>query len=502
MSSKSPRRAALIRVEAKCDHVDSPAVGKETRTGHSPANRSRKLLNVPKTRNHATVTSDKKITPKHDGKHHQAKLTSQDSVAKSKTSETFHSHVNSAFQNDDGTFSVTDDKTGQKNHTADHRSNTTTHKGHNVTSDKDGHSGHNVTCDKDGHSDTLKLKRTDNIDNIAIESEVLDSSNGFMHLEQSPQLISSATSITVLEEGQGESRSGDPSSQSHDTTADKTRERGTQLLRDLSPVPEQTTLSTVYSEVSVDNITVVPMADNQRETDNWVSRSHSRSVSSADSTDDLGLEPQTNLTSVQRSYSMRLPSTNKPVKPKSRSLLRDLSFSDSDAKSVRNYGMLRGGQYMPRRKPTRHAGRHGDCVEDTDTGVPVQMLPEFETHLMHLMQELLARGKVRQVAVLEQENGAMLVSLPPWILLHKDAIGLIKSVSSTIETIVKLSIGREMYTFFKHGRDKVMGRSGDSILVAQRTDACLVVGVADDNTPGSCLYEVSELARALKSKGW
>jgi hypothetical protein len=60
----------------------------------------------------------------------------------------------------------------------------------------------------------------------------------------------------------------------------------------------------------------------------------------------------------------------------------------------------------------------------------------------------------------------------------------------------------QTYTLFKHGPDKVMGRSGDRVLVAQKTKACVVVGVAADNTPGSCLYEVSELVNRLVDKGW
>lgn len=59
-----------------------------------------------------------------------------------------------------------------------------------------------------------------------------------------------------------------------------------------------------------------------------------------------------------------------------------------------------------------------------------------------------------------------------------------------------------MYTCFTHGSNKLVGRNGEKVLVTQKTNTCVVVGVAVDDTPGSCMYEVSELSRALIDKEW
>ncbi|CAG5127647.1 unnamed protein product, partial [Candidula unifasciata] len=134
--------------------------------------------------------------------------------------------------------------------------------------------------------------------------------------------------------------------------------------------------------------------------------------------------------------------------------------------------------------------------------IPKFLKSELAASLLDLMQQLLARGKVRQVAVLEQANCCMLTSLPTWHLAHRDQIGLVKAATSSLETMFKISVEKEFYTCFKHGTDKIVCHSGDSVLVAQTTHSCVVVGVASDHIPGSCLYEVSELARALLDKGW
>ncbi|BFZ00114.1 hypothetical protein BsWGS_03153 [Bradybaena similaris] len=207
---------------------------------------------------------------------------------------------------------------------------------------------------------------------------------------------------------------------------------------------------------------------------------------------------ESRLKDVQRSQSMRLPPGSDSEKPRAKKpLLRDLSFSDCDSRKFQNYGSLRTSLGLPKRRQVSHGDAGGD-----QTHIPKFLKEELASHLLPLMQQLLGRGKVQQVAVLEQRNGCMVTSLPTWHLTHRDQIGLVKAASVTLETMLKISVDNEHYTCFKHGADKIVCHSGDSVLVAQTTISCVVVGRASDNTPGSCLYEVSELVRALLEKGW
>uniref|UniRef100_A0A2C9M1E3 Profilin n=1 Tax=Biomphalaria glabrata TaxID=6526 RepID=A0A2C9M1E3_BIOGL len=201
---------------------------------------------------------------------------------------------------------------------------------------------------------------------------------------------------------------------------------------------------------------------------------------------------------VGRSQSMRLPSTSKSEKPKK--LLRELTFSDDDTTSLRNYGTLRGKNSLPKRQSSALMKRVS-TIQEEDSDRP-KISPEVKAQLLNLMQELLVRGKITQIGIIDQDTASLILSLPAWNLSTADIIGLIKAAGNTQEIMLKLNIGREMYTCFKHGANKMVGRVGEKILVAQKTHTCVIVGIADHDTPGSCMYEVSELANALMEKDW
>lgn len=233
-------------------------------------------------------------------------------------------------------------------------------------------------------------------------------------------------------------------------------------------------------------------------------RPHSRSLSLTPYFDPEGefrKALQASSQSVGRSQSMRVSSTSDLNKDKPKRLLRELSFSDADTTAGRNYGALRGRHAIPRRRCRKDSSSDDDVIKE-EPDQSHDATADLKVHLLKLMQELLVRGKVQQVAVLEQDSGKSLVSLPPWTLSDQDSIGLVKAVSHSQEIMLKLTIGREVFTCFKHGRNKMVGRNGDKVLVAQETNTCVVVGMADDDTPGSCLYEVSELSHALMDKDW
>ncbi|XP_012943185.1 uncharacterized protein LOC101862831 [Aplysia californica] len=210
--------------------------------------------------------------------------------------------------------------------------------------------------------------------------------------------------------------------------------------------------------------------------------------------------------SVSRSQSLRSPTDRDPRKAKPRKLLRDLSFSDADAKTVRNYGELSGASALPRRKPIRRSAvkeeEEPEGEEATAAGYQAKISADVRSHLVTLMQELIDRGKVKQVAVIERDCEAMLASVPTWPLATSDVSGLVKAVTSTHQMMLKLFIDREMYTCFKHGKNKMVARAGDNVLVAQTTETCVVVARSLDDTPGSCLYEVAEFTDALADRGW
>ena len=73
------------------------------------------------------------------------------------------------------------------------------------------------------------------------------------------------------------------------------------------------------------------------------------------------------------------------------------------------------------------------------------MSPEAIESVVGLMDELLNRGKIREIALLSQSGGAPVASLPTcWVLPANVASGLVRAVLETTQPLVRLKIDEEV----------------------------------------------------------
>lgn len=186
-----------------------------------------------------------------------------------------------------------------------------------------------------------------------------------------------------------------------------------------------------------------------------------------------------------RSQSVRGTSTTATSgqKPR-RKLLRDLSLSDSDDTSSKDYGSL-GKVPLPRRL--------------SESDLPTQSSIRI---LITTMQELINRGKVYRLIVIDVESCKVLATIPEIKVSPSDAHGMVKSLILTSPTIFKLQVCGELYSCFQHSQKSVQGRSDDVVMVMQKTCTCLVVAFSREETPGSCQSEVMEFAKVLERVDW
>ncbi|RUS84253.1 hypothetical protein EGW08_008005 [Elysia chlorotica] len=204
-----------------------------------------------------------------------------------------------------------------------------------------------------------------------------------------------------------------------------------------------------------------------------------------------------------RSQSMRLPrqrTTHPLVAVQPKQLLRELSFSDSGAEKIHDYGSLVRGQSLPRRTLESQPEDTENLDRKDDSKLPAPAIAS----LIGLMEELLDRGKIREVALLSLAGGAPVASLPvSWTLPANVGTSLVKAVLETSTPLVRLTINEEKYVCLKHGPDRMVGHSvNNDVLVAQKTALFIVLGLSEEETPGSCLQEVLELVEILTEKGW
>lgn len=194
-----------------------------------------------------------------------------------------------------------------------------------------------------------------------------------------------------------------------------------------------------------------------------------------------------------RWQSMRL-ARQKSAQP--RRLLTQLSFSDSDATSIHDYGDLEGGEAIPI-KPVKPVG-------DSEQNEEVKLPPSAIKCFAGLMEQLLKRGKISEVALLNQSGGPPVTLRPmSWTIPALVATGLARAIKETTQPLVRLMVNEKVYVCLNHGSNRLVGHSNDNdVLVAQKTNQYIVLGLSDEETPGSCLQEVLELAEILSDKGW
>ena len=116
------------------------------------------------------------------------------------------------------------------------------------------------------------------------------------------------------------------------------------------------------------------------------------------------------------------------------------------------------------------------------------------------------RGKVDTVGIidLKEPNLRTLICTTNWEAKTAEILGLVGVISSPYSAMTKLKFCNTIYTCFRPDNDveTIVGRADGKILVAVKCEHCLVVGLKDLDAPGSCLYEVTELSKHLRLKGF
>ena len=119
-----------------------------------------------------------------------------------------------------------------------------------------------------------------------------------------------------------------------------------------------------------------------------------------------------------------------------------------------------------------------------------------------LLDRLTGRLKVVQAAILDMEGEVVQVTAG-WKLSPEDGAAL-RNVLLAAPTrgLWRLKLlGDDFHCFHCDSRSSVLGRSGGAVLVAHATRRHLVVGVAPQCQPGSCLYEMKQVWAELEARG-
>ena len=107
------------------------------------------------------------------------------------------------------------------------------------------------------------------------------------------------------------------------------------------------------------------------------------------------------------------------------------------------------------------------------------------------LKRLLRRGKVYAAAVLDPE-GHTLASIPDILISPEEGEGLVRAVTCNYACSFKLLFAGTCFTCLHKDRH---------VLVGKKVQEVFIVGLARSDSPGSCLYDVTEFSRSLRKSG-
>ena len=133
---------------------------------------------------------------------------------------------------------------------------------------------------------------------------------------------------------------------------------------------------------------------------------------------------------------------------------------------------------------------------------PVILTDQSELDLSRLLNSLSRRFKVQQAAILNI-HGEVLHITSDWQLLPDDGKILCKVLrAASTPGLWRLSIfGDDFHCFHCDVHNTVLGQSKTTVMVAHVTRKYIVVGLAPDREPGSCLYEMKQVWVEIESRG-
>lgn len=118
---------------------------------------------------------------------------------------------------------------------------------------------------------------------------------------------------------------------------------------------------------------------------------------------------------------------------------------------------------------------------------------------LHL--KLTRNGKIEKAAIVDK-TGKIVACSSNFTVKDCDINAIKCALSGQYSSLVKMKFGNEMFMCFTQceEKDTLLGKYEDEILVAHRKNGFLVVGIGYSDTPGSCLYEVTQFAKRFDSK--
>ncbi|KAK3090081.1 hypothetical protein FSP39_008998 [Pinctada imbricata] len=118
----------------------------------------------------------------------------------------------------------------------------------------------------------------------------------------------------------------------------------------------------------------------------------------------------------------------------------------------------------------------------------------------YVLSLLTKNGKVEKAAIITEEGTKFSTSEKDFT--EKEISTIRCCLSGCYNSLIKLKICGTVFTCLRHcdTTDTIVGRAGEEILVAHRNNGTLVIGVGHVETPGSCLYEVTNFAKRMESK--
>ena len=113
------------------------------------------------------------------------------------------------------------------------------------------------------------------------------------------------------------------------------------------------------------------------------------------------------------------------------------------------------------------------------------------------LKRLLRRGKVYAAAVLDPE-GHTLASIPDILISPEEGEGLVRAVTCNYACSFKLLFAGTCFTCLHKDRHVLVGCAEETVLVGKKVQEVFIVGLARSDSPGSCLYDVTEFSRSLR----
>lgn len=113
-----------------------------------------------------------------------------------------------------------------------------------------------------------------------------------------------------------------------------------------------------------------------------------------------------------------------------------------------------------------------------------------------IIYQIIMRGVVEHAAIISPK-GEILACSPDMSVSKRDIKHVLHGLNDGCNTLMKLELWETYYTCFRENSDTFVGMAENSLLVAHRSKDCLIIGLSDPKSPGSCLYEVTKFGKHI-----